>query len=123
LVTGVSVLGLTVDLVKYKPTYKKDDVYRAFLESMKLTVKQGSLLKFDNIICEGESFSQLVHYPGSEGLTGLQFGDSGLDLGPGESIDFKYTLLMDEASGNETENLTASVDFVIDVADDPEGKI
>lgn len=108
----ISRMGLNVDLERYEKGFGKDEVFQSFLKNMKLTIQQGKLLEFDRNIVKEKSLSELLYDQG-----GVELGDTGFKVGAGDSIDLKYTLLMDKASGNELENLSASVDFVIDIGE------
>ncbi len=112
-------LGVNVMLTGYQSGFNPDSVYQSFLDNMKLTVSKGRFLVFDQPLFTERSFSQMPSYGG------LPVGDpSGEEMNyniriPGkDTIDLKYTLHMDEQSGDELENLTAAVNLELKLAEE-----
>lgn len=103
-------LGFDITLKQYQPKYNRDVVYQSFLDNMKLTVKKGSFLIFTNTLLDNASLSSIML---NDGI----FLDTTnhLQIPLGESIDLLYTLKMDEESGEELEDITASVAFKINI--------
>ncbi len=92
-------------------------VYRSFLENMKLTIKKGKFLVFNETLFEDRSFLQLMNV--DKDPTGAdQSVKRGFRLAGGDFIDLNYCLKMDEKSGDELENLTASVEVQLSLGDD-----
>ncbi|MFT9495126.1 S-layer homology domain-containing protein [Anaerosolibacter sp.] len=101
----VSSLGLEVVLAK-------EDVKSRFLENMHLTIEKGRLLDFDPDSIVSESFTELV-----KGSVSLE-SNSQFTLERNDTIDLKYTVKMKEEAGNELQNLTADVKFLINMNGD-----
>lgn len=106
----LSSLGFDISLKQYQPLYSRDTVYQSFLDHMKLTVKKGSFLVFTSTLLDKASLSSIVV---NDGIF-LDTSDQ-IRLPLGESIDLQYTLKMDEESGEELEDVTASVAFKINL--------
>lgn len=112
-------LGVNVALKGYQSGFDPDSVYRSFLNNMKLTVSKGRFLVFDQPLFTERCFSQMPSY------SGLPAGSpSGEEMNynipiPGrDTIDLKYTLHMDEQSGDELENLSATVNLELKLAEE-----
>lgn len=112
----VTDLGLEVEINNIN---KDGPIYDSFVKNMILTISKGKLLVLDHILVESKSFSEL--------LSGGDNDDSGLKLDgtrqffveKGDSVDLKYDLYMDKASGNELMNLTANVAFIMNLNEIP----
>ena len=103
-------LGVNVALNSFKEKYSEDVVYDSFLDHMKLTIKKGRLLAFDKVIVDNKSIGELL----SDGIPLKDLGNINL----GNSMDLEYTLKMDEAAGNELQQLSADIDFIINASGD-----
>jgi hypothetical protein len=96
-----------------------DLVYDSFLENMKLTIKKGKLLIFNETLFKDRSFLQLMK--ANNGNTDENYSTMrSFRLTNGDFIDLNYILHMDEKSGDELENLTASVEVQLNLGDDIE---
>lgn len=104
----ISNLGFEVLLNEYDATYAHETVYQSFMDNMKLTVKQGRLLVFNHTILDNKSFADIVENNGISLVS-----SSPLQIHAGDSVDLMYTLKMDEASGDELENVSAALSFYI----------
>lgn len=114
--TTISSLGVGVDLKKARLGYDKETVYNSFLKNMKLTIVKGKLLIFDHNVIENKSFTELLYKPNDSNYTGCKLDDSEqFSIKKDDSIDLKYELTMDKSSGNELQDLSASVNFYINV--------
>ena len=109
--------GLSVTLNKSELGIDRDYVNTSFLNNMKLTLMRGKLLIFNETVYEDRSFMQLVNNTdGSEAAGYPQTMNCKI---PGnDSIDFNYILRMDEESGDELENLSASVELRLNLQED-----
>ncbi len=114
----LSSFGLSVHLSDFKQDYDRDSVYKALLENMKLTIVKGKLFVFDENLIDNKSFSELLWDQEDDGTTGFSLNESShVILLPNDSLDLKYTLYMDEQSGEELESITADVDFLINIGE------
>ena len=105
--TKLTSLGVAVELNKFREDYTEDAVYQSFLDNMKLTIKKGRWLEFgDTSIVQDRSLADF-----RDGIE-LEENDQ-LTITATSPIDLKYTLRMDEEAGNELQNLSADIDFLI----------
>ncbi len=102
----ISNLDLNVTINDFKKGLSQDIVWESFIDNMVLTVRKGVLPVFNHTIVENKTLNELLE-------EGIQL--SKIDtLGVGNSLDLEYTLKMDENAGDELENVTANIDFLID---------
>lgn len=107
---GIGDLALNVDLLEFQPDLSRDIVYNSFINNMKLTIEKGSLLSFEPPFVKDKSLAELL-------MEGINFPTSIINLS--STMDFKYTLKMDEKATNELENVIAKVDFTFNAAEIP----
>ncbi len=99
--TKLTSLGVEVEL------NKEDYIYQSFLKHMKLTIKKGRWLDFgETSLVNDKSLGDFLR-----GIT-LEKNDQ-LSITSVHPLDLKYTMRMDEEAGNELQNLTAQVSFMI----------
>lgn len=110
----LSELGLGVTLIDYQTALNKKVVYDAFLDHMKLTLEKGQKSVFNKVLFENKSLSDLLDGFPLEGPNDFVVrSNSTLDLG--------YTLLMDKCAGNELENVTAKIEFLMRAGEKVDG--
>lgn len=102
----IRVSDLSLD-VNIENVSRDSFIYASFMKNMKITISRGRLLVFNDVLADDRSFSELA------GRSLQLDGDKEFFIEKGEAIDLKYDLVMDPASGNELENLSARVDFHI----------
>lgn len=114
----VSSLGLDVKLESIKDGYDEDTVYNSFLSNMKLTIKKGRLLVFEDKIVDNMNFGELLYKSGSDTHKGYVLKDTHqFNISNGDHVDLEYTLSMDNEAGKELQDISSSVDFLINVAE------
>jgi hypothetical protein len=105
--TKLTNLGVAVKINSFRLDYTEDEVKRAFLKHMRLTIKRGRSLVFgDTDIVEDVSLADFLN-----GVT-LENKDQ-LSITTSNPLDLKYTLRMDEEAGNELQSMSADVTFMI----------
>ena len=114
----INSFGLNVDINGLKEGYDKNTVYNSFLKHMKLTIKKGKLLVFNDTLVDNQCISELLWEEGDEDNNGFILNElDRLILTKNNSVDLKYSLYMDERAGEELESMTAAVAFLINVRD------
>ncbi len=99
--TKLTNLGVAVEL------NAEDSIRRSFLKHMRLTIKKGRWLEFgETPIVNDRSLGDFL-----SGIT-LETNDQ-LSITSVNPLDLKYTMRMDEEAGNELQNLSAKVSFLI----------
>lgn len=109
--------GLSVTLNSSKPGIDRDYVNTSFLNNMKLTLMRGKLLIFNETVYEDRSFMQLVNNTNGGEADGYSEALN-CKIPRNDSIDFNYILRMDGESGDELENLSASVEVRLNLQED-----
>jgi hypothetical protein len=106
----ISDLALDVDIDNID---KSNPIYDSFVNNMILTISKGRLSVFDTVLVKNKSFSEL--------LSGENHSDGAQQflIVKGYSVDLKYDLLMDQDSGNELMDLSASATFCIKMNEIP----
>lgn len=112
----IEIKGMKVDVLLNNVDigYDKDLVHTSFMNNMVMTVKKGKLLVFSDILFENRSLSQLAENQIGPGTSGA---GNGFDIQKDDFIDLNYSLHMNEASGEELQNMSADVDISLDFAD------
>lgn len=109
----ITSLGLEVDITRRSAGSSEDMIENEFLNHMHLTVTKGRLFNFDDETILRDKFSKMVN-------SFVELDDTNqFTVGRNDSIDLKYTVLMDKGAGNELQNLTANVKFLINVSERP----
>lgn len=109
-------MAIDVDMRKTRDGYDPDRVYNSFIDHMLLTVKKGKLAIFDKDIIDSKTFRDLLYTAGNRQQAGVTLADSDqFYIDKNDYVDLKYTLLMDEDSGNELQSLSSKVSFLINV--------
>lgn len=111
--TKIASLGLGVEITTVKDGYTIDQVKDSFLNHMHLSIIKGKLFSFDAQNIMSGRFSELVN------KSFLLEDATQFTIGNNETIDLKYTVKMDEEAGNELQNLSAIVTFLINAAENP----
>ncbi|MBF8982473.1 S-layer homology domain-containing protein [Lutibacter sp. B2] len=104
-------LGLQIILEKFRTQYGKELVHNSLAKNMKFTELSDDILK-------NKSFRELEYKSNDEKLNGHPLNDQKFTINKNGSVDLKYTLLMDEESGNELQALTAKVLLLINASED-----
>ena len=104
---NITKLGFDVRITDHKPEYDADTIYQSFTNQMKLSLKRGRLLVFSQTLFENRSFSSIMH--------GLNLDREANLHKNRNSIDLKYTLVMSDEAGEELEQVTANVKFIVEL--------
>lgn len=109
----VTNFGVGVDKDKFVVgnEYPIDLVYSSFLNDVELKIEKGTLFAFDKTLVDYASLRDLL-----DGYT-LDERDR-FTINKGSIVDLKYTLHMAERAGNELQNVTADIEFYINVSGD-----
>ena len=98
-VTGI---GLSIE-------NQDNNTVNSFLNNMILTIEKGNLVGFDKVLVDKKSFASLcnggVFLDAKNQFTVLK----------NNPVDLKYTLVMDKRAGNELENLSIPVRFLLNI--------
>ncbi|WP_161802932.1 S-layer homology domain-containing protein [Caloranaerobacter sp. TR13] len=120
---NVENLALTIKLEKsYGDNYyqiEDENLYEVFAKNMKLTIKRGRMLIFTKIIYN-KSFYEMMYKKDNEDYNGydLPILDR-FNINKNDYIDLKYIVHMDERAGNELQGIKATVNFLINVNENP----
>lgn len=110
----ISNLGVNVELLRFQSGLNADFVMDSFLNNMQITIESKKLLIFPYSILENEQLKSLLFKEDNNQYNGITLDNSEeLSIKKAEFIDLKYTLKMNENSGEELEDLKALVDFTI----------
>ncbi len=120
----VNNIGITMKLEQlrgkeYFNIESKTALYETFARNMKLTIKLGRLLVFNDTIYN-QSFYEMLYQQGDEQFQGFNLPP--LDtfiIGRGNDLDLEYTIHMDQNAGNELQGLKATVLFLINTHEKP----
>lgn len=120
----VSNLGLNVKLFKGTPEALEEiqdrNLTETFAKNMKLNIKKGRLLIFNQTIYD-KSFYEMLYEKGSQVYTGFNIPPiDSFNLGKSDHVDLLYSVSMDTAAGNELQGVTAKVSFLINTEENPE---
>lgn len=115
----VKSFGLKMKLERLNgQSYKQvnnEDLYELYAQNMKLTVKKGTFLFFEDTIYE-KSFFEMLYDSDNEEHNGYNLPSKDqFNINSNKSIDLKYEVKMDEKAGNNMQGLRATVDFLINV--------
>ncbi len=120
---NVKNLALTIELEKLQGDnyyqVKDENLYEVFAKNMKLTIKRGKMLIFTKTIYN-KSFYEMMYKKNNEDYKGYDL--SVLDcfnINKNDYIDLEYIVHMDENAGNELQGIKATVNFLINVNENP----
>ncbi len=113
----IKVADLYLD-VELKGVSNDNSVYDSFVNNMFMTISRGSRLVFDDILVDHKSLSQIMSNAVNADSS-AQDGANQFYIEKGDSADLKYDLLMHLESGEELENLSANLDFSINMNEIP----
>jgi len=103
--------NLVISIFNIGNEYPTDLVYSSFLSDVELKIERGTLFAFDKTLIDYASIGDLLN-----GYT-LDKKDR-FTIDKGNIVDLKYTLHMAEKAGNELQNVTADMEFYINVSGD-----
>lgn len=120
---NVKNLALTIKLEKLQgDTYypvEDQNLYKVFAKSMKLTVKKGKMLIFTKTIYN-KSFYEMMYKKNNEDYKGYDLSVSDrFNINKNDYIDLEYIVHMDENAGNESQGIKATINFLINVDENP----
>jgi hypothetical protein len=108
----INEIGMKVSIVTSNSN--QDIVEASFFDNMRLTVKRGKFLVFNDNIIDDKSFSELMSETNDGILSEIRFEISErYKILQADSMDLQYELYMDRASGNELQNLSANTKFLL----------
>lgn len=119
----VTNLALTMKLEKYTSEgyqlVNDADLYKLYAENMHLKITRGYLLVFEEDIYNGDFFNMLFEagnfqHEGYPIPSGEQF-----NVNRNDTVDLRYTITMNPEAGNELQGLKATVDFIINLHENP----
>ncbi|KGG79948.1 hypothetical protein Y919_09055 [Caloranaerobacter azorensis H53214] len=116
-------LALTIKLEKLQGDkyyqVKDENLYEVFAKNMKLTIKKGKMLIFTKTIYSN-SFYEMMYKKNNENYRGYDLPVSDrFNINKNNYIDLEYTVHMDENAGNELQGIKATVNFLINVNENP----
>lgn len=119
----ISVQNLGIEMKLYHASSGKlvsdSSLIEEFAKAMKLTIKKGSGLVFDNTIYD-KSFYEMLYNSDNPGQRGYDLGIlNWVNINKNDSVDLKYTVHMDESAGNNLQGLKATVDFILNLHENP----
>lgn len=96
--------------------YPRDIVFNSFLKNVKLKIEKGLILSFDKTLVEYTNLENILYKSDNEEYRGYTLDSSDkFSLNKGDTIDLKYSLLMDVESGNELQSITAYMPIYINL--------
>ena len=108
----INEIGMKVSIVTSNSN--QDIVEASFFDNMRLTVKRGKFLVFNDNIIDDKSFSELMSATNDGILSEIRFEIlEKYKILQADSMDLQYELYMDRASGNELQNLSANTKFLL----------
>ena len=108
-------LNLKVTLNRVNEGVDRDTAYQSFLRNMKFTVKKEKLILFNETLFENRSLRQMAG-AGAGNKKKESRNEPGMGyLRNNDFIDLSYSMYMDEKAGDELENLTATVEVLLDM--------
>ena len=108
----INEIGMKVSIVTSNSN--QDIVEASFFDNMRLTVKRGKFLVFNDNIIDDKSFSELMSATNDGILSEIRFEISEkYKILQADSMDLQYELYMDRASGNELQNLSTNTKFLL----------
>ena len=114
----VTDLDVKMQLLKWKPGYTYAVVEDSFLKNMKLSLKMNNSLFQNKFNINNQSLNKFLKRDGDNRYQGYHLNsDKQFYVDKGDFTDIDYSLVMDQASGNELQDLTANVGVEITVAD------
>ena len=105
-------ISLEVSLAQFQKQYMEDHVYGSLLDSMSLSVSRGKMLVFKDDLIQDKKFKELL----AENNNIILKGSQQFHMDKNDFVDLKYSLHMNENSGNELEAISAQVYFLIDIS-------
>lgn len=116
-------LALTIKLERLQGDsyYQIEDekLYEVFAKNMKLTIKRGKMLIFTKIIYN-KSFYEMMYRKNNENYKGYDLPVlDRFNINKNDYIDLEYIVHMDENAGNELQGIKATVNFLINVNENP----
>jgi hypothetical protein len=121
---NITNLGIGVEIKTVKDAYNKEVVYNSFMRNMKLSVKKGTLLTFNNHIFNDKNFFELLYKSNDDKYKGFVLENSNqIRINKNDFIDLKYTLYMDKEAGNELEELKAVISFFMNASQSPSTEV
>lgn len=117
---GVNNLGLGIKgELEIRNGGDKNVVYDSFLRNIKIKIERGTSFLFDKILINYESLKNVLLEPSDNELRGFILKPTDrFNISKGETIDLKYTLIMDENAGNELQSITANMLIYINLQGD-----
>ncbi|GEM_PF-1169554 len=114
----VNSLGVSVALNKVKSGEDFATVEESFLKNMIFTIQIKKLYIFNDTVIKNLSFYDLLYRENDPAFSGISLNSGDAFKVPANSyLDLFYTLKMSEESGDELEELTATVDFLINISE------
>lgn len=111
-------LGIKGEL-EIRNNYPKDIVYNSFLDNVKIKIEKGTLFIFDKTLVNYASLRNVLYESNNNELRGfiLESKDR-FNISKGDTVDLKYTLIMDENAENELQSITANMPIYINLQGD-----
>lgn len=96
--------------------YPRDIVFNSFLKNVKLKIEKGLLLSFNKTLVEYTSLENILYEADNDEFRGYTLdANDKFSLNKGDTIDLKYSLLMDVEAGNELQSITAYMPIYINL--------
>ena len=119
----VTNLSLTMKLEQYKDgeyvPVDNPELFVEYAKNMKLTITKGYLMVFNEELYS-ESFYEMLYARGNVLYEGYQLPtNKQFNVSRNDSVDLKYTVTMREEAGNELQGLKATVDFIVNLQENP----
>ncbi|WP_427337764.1 S-layer homology domain-containing protein [Caloranaerobacter sp. DY30410] len=116
-------LALTIKLEKSQGDkyyqVKDENLYKVFAKNMKLTIKRGKMLIFTKTIYN-KSFYEMIYKKNNEDYKGYDLPVlDRFNINKNDYIDLEYIVHMNEKAGNELQGIKATVNFLINVNENP----
>lgn len=118
-------LGIRMKLYNTNSDKPVSDVglIEEFAKAMKLTIKKGRRLVFSNTIYD-KSFYEMLYNSSAGDQKGYALGIlDRINISRNDYTDLEYTVHMDESAGNNLQGLRATVDFIVNLQENPDNEL
>ncbi|WP_026478954.1 S-layer homology domain-containing protein [Alkaliphilus transvaalensis] len=120
----VNNLALTIKLEQFVDgeyqLVNDPQLIETYAKNMYVTVTRGRLLVFDEVLFD-DSFYEMMYEKGNYNFEGYSLpATKQFNIGRNNNVDLEYIVRMAEGGGNELQGLKATVDFIVNLQENPE---
>ncbi len=109
-------LAVGIESMEIRNNNPRDIVFNSFLKNVKLKIEKGLLFTFNKTLVDYTSLENIFYESGNDEYRGYTLDSSDkFSLNKGDTIDLKYSLLMDDEADNELQSITAYMPIYINL--------